>query len=81
MEEGEEYFKEVVHHNFPTHAMITRGFWKKDGYGDVWCKIKEAHFMYTEFEFSLNHPERGGFAWVPQEDCKFGVKKTFRKTK
>jgi hypothetical protein len=79
MKEGEEYFKETIHHNFPTHAMIIKGHWVELGYGNVWCKIDEAINHLSEF--SLEHPEMGGFAWVDKSECKFGVKKIFRTTK
>ena len=79
MKEGEEYFKEIVHHNFPTHAMIIKGHWVEMGYGNVWCKIQEANHQLREFY--LQHPDKGGFAWVSKDECKFGVKKKFRTTK
>lgn len=81
MKEGEEYFQETNYHNFPTHAMILKGSWKDEGYGDVWCKITDVHLRSKFFAFALQHPKRGGFAWADQDDCKFGVKKKFRTTK
>ena len=79
MKEGEEYFRETVHHNFPTHAMVIKGPWIEDGYGNVWCLINEVQMCNKDMQ--LNHPEHGDFAWVDISDCKFGVKKKFRTTK
>jgi hypothetical protein len=59
--------------------MVIKGHWVESGYGNVWCEIMEAHHKLKEFH--LKHPEKGGFAWVSKEECKFGVKKVFRQMK
>ena len=76
MKEGEEYFQETVYHNFPTHAMIIRGE-KREKSGDVWHLIGLV-LMITK-RVCLNTPE--GLVMVDIKDCKFGVKKVFRKIK